>query len=99
MAISAEGFLVILLVGLIAGWLAGQIAYGAGFGLFGDRVIGIAGAFVGGWVLPQLGILAGSGIGALIVNSSVGALFLLLIAGFFRGGGEMRGRLLRWRPW
>ena len=99
MAISTEGILIILLVGLIIGWLVGQIPYSAGLGLAGDRVIGIAGAFVGGWALPQLGVLVGSGIGALIVNASVGALLLLLIAGFFRGGGGWRGMLLRWRRW
>lgn len=99
MDISVESFLVILLVGLIAGWQAGQISRGAGFGSVGNIIIGVAGAFVGGWLLPQLGIPPGSDIGALIVTAASGALVLLLVAGLFRGGGGCPGDWLRWRPW
>ena len=53
MHISGEGLLIILLVGLIAGWLAGEIVAGGGFGLFGDMVIGIVGALIGSWLLPN----------------------------------------------
>jgi uncharacterized membrane protein YeaQ/YmgE (transglycosylase-associated protein family) len=56
MHMSGESLIVILLVGLVAGWLAGQILRGTGFGLIGDVVIGIVGAFIGDWLLPQLGI-------------------------------------------
>ena len=62
MHISNESLLVILFVGLVAGWLAGQIVRGAGFGLIGDLVIGIIGAFIGDWLLPQVGIHLGTGI-------------------------------------
>ena len=55
MHMSGESLLIILLVGLVAGWLAGQIVQGTGFGLIGDLVVGIIGAFIGSWVLPQLG--------------------------------------------
>src|SRR5271166_4788396 len=65
---SGEGLLIILVVGLIAGWLAGQIVQGTGFGLVGDLIIGIVGAFIGGWLLPQLGIHLGVGIVAAIIN-------------------------------
>ena len=54
-SMSNESILVILLVGLIAGWLAGQIVKGTGYGLVADICIGIIGALIGGWLLPQLG--------------------------------------------
>ena len=53
---SGESLLVILFVGLVAGWLAGQIVRGTGFGLIGDIVVGILGALIGGWLMPRLGI-------------------------------------------
>jgi uncharacterized membrane protein YeaQ/YmgE (transglycosylase-associated protein family) len=56
MHMSGESLLIILVVGLIAGWLAGQIVQGTGFGIVGDLLIGIAGAFIGNWLLPQLGL-------------------------------------------
>ena len=58
---SAETLLIILLVGLIAGWLAGQVVKGTGFGLVADIAIGIVGALIGSWLLPRLGIHLGSG--------------------------------------
>src|SRR5438128_6452303 len=66
MHLSNESLLVILLVGLAAGWLAGHIVRGTGFGLVGDMVIGVIGAFVGHWLMPQLGIHLGTGIIAAI---------------------------------
>ena len=51
---SSEGLLVIVIVGVIAGWLAGQIVSGTGYGLINDLVIGVIGAFIGGWLLPRL---------------------------------------------
>src|SRR5271169_4774351 len=68
MHLSNESLLVILFVGLVAGWLAGQIVRGAGFGLIGDLVIGIIGAFIGDWLLPQIGIHLGTGIISAIVK-------------------------------
>ncbi len=53
---SVETLLIIVLIGAVAGWLAGQIVQGTGFGLVGDIIIGIIGAFIGTWLLPQLGI-------------------------------------------
>jgi uncharacterized membrane protein YeaQ/YmgE (transglycosylase-associated protein family) len=87
MHISSESLLVILLVGLVAGWLAGQIVQDSGFGLFGDIVIGIIGAFIGSWLLPQLGIYLGSGLVAAIINATIGALVLLFLISLVRGGG------------
>ena len=52
MHMSGESLIIVVLVGIIAGWLAGQIMRGAGFGLVGDLIIGILGAFIGSWLLP-----------------------------------------------
>ena len=91
MYMSSESLLVIVLVGLAAGWLAGQIIQGTGFGLVGDLVIGVVGAFIGSWLLPQLGIHLGAGLVPAIVNATIGALVLLLIIRVLRGGGGWRG--------
>ena len=90
MYMSGESLLIILVVGLIAGWLAGQIVQGTGFGIVADLVIGIIGAFIGGWLLPQLGIHLGSGIVAAIINATIGALVLLVVIRLVRGGGRWR---------
>jgi len=87
MSMSSESLLVILFVGLVAGWLAGQIVQGTGFGLIGDIVVGILGAFIGSWVLPQLGIHLGTGLISAIVNATIGAVLLLLIVRLVRGRG------------
>jgi uncharacterized membrane protein YeaQ/YmgE (transglycosylase-associated protein family) len=101
MYMSGERLLIILLVGLFAGWLAGQIIQGTGFGLIGDLVIGVIGAFIGGWLLPQLGIHLGSGIISAIIDATLGALLLLLIVRLVRGGNGWRARMgRRWsRLW
>jgi len=90
MHMSGEGLLIILLVGIVAGWLAGQIVQGTGFGLIGDLVVGIIGAFIGSWVLPQLGIHLGAGLVAAIANATIGAVLLLLTIKLVRGGGGPR---------
>jgi uncharacterized membrane protein YeaQ/YmgE (transglycosylase-associated protein family) len=60
MHMSNESLLIIVGIGLTAGWLAGQIVQGTGFGIVGDLLIGIVGALIGSWLLPQLGIHLGS---------------------------------------
>jgi uncharacterized membrane protein YeaQ/YmgE (transglycosylase-associated protein family) len=79
MYLSNESLIVILLVGLLAGWLAGQIVRGGGFGLIGDIIIGLIGAFIGDRLIPSLHIHLGTGILALIFNAAIGAIVLLLI--------------------
>jgi uncharacterized membrane protein YeaQ/YmgE (transglycosylase-associated protein family) len=96
MYLSAESLLIILVVGLIAGWLAGQIVWGTGLGIVGDIVVGIVGAFIGSWLLPQIGIVLGSGILAAIINATVGAIVLLLIIRLVRRGTGSTGRRF-WR--
>ncbi|CDZ49249.1 GlsB/YeaQ/YmgE family stress response membrane protein [Neorhizobium galegae] len=88
MHLNTESLLVILLVGVVAGWLAGQIVRGAGFGLIADMAIGIVGALIGSWLLPQLHIALGSGIVPAIANATIGAIILLLIISVVRGGGR-----------
>jgi uncharacterized membrane protein YeaQ/YmgE (transglycosylase-associated protein family) len=74
-----ESILIFLLVGAIAGWLAGLIVRGAGFGLIGDIVIGIVGAFIAGWLFPRLGIHLIAGLVGEIVDATIGAVILLLV--------------------
>ena len=92
-----ESLLVILFVGLIAGWLAGHIVRGTGFGVIGDLVVGIVGAFIGGWLLPRLGIQLGVGLIAAIFHATIGAILLLLVVRLVRGGGYWEGS--RWGAW
>jgi uncharacterized membrane protein YeaQ/YmgE (transglycosylase-associated protein family) len=98
MHLSNESLLVILFVGLVAGWLAGQIMRGYGFGLLWDIVIGIVGALIGDWLLPRLGIHLGTGIVASIVNATIGAVILLILIRLVRGPGWgwRRGWGRRW---
>ncbi len=89
---SGEGLLILLVVGVIAGWLAGHLVQGTGLGLIGDLVIGVVGAFIGGLLLPQLGVHLGSGMIASIANATIGAVLLLFVIRLVRGGGGLRSR-------
>jgi uncharacterized membrane protein YeaQ/YmgE (transglycosylase-associated protein family) len=71
-------FLWFLLIGLVAGWLAGQLTKGGGFGVVGDLIVGVIGALLGGWLFGQLGITAGGLLGALI-TATVGAIVFVLL--------------------
>jgi uncharacterized membrane protein YeaQ/YmgE (transglycosylase-associated protein family) len=86
MHLSNESLIIIIVVGIVAGWLAGKIVDGGGFGLIGDLVVGIIGAFIGDWLLPQLHIHLGVGLIALIVNATLGAIVLLAILRVLFGG-------------
>ena len=74
-----ERILVILIVGAIAGWLAGQIVKGFGFGLLGNIVVGIVGAFVAGLIFPVVGLGFGGGIIGSIIHATFGAVILLFL--------------------
>jgi len=78
MDMSTRNILVFLCIGIVAGWLAGRIMKGSGFGLLGDMVIGVIGAFFGGWLFGRLGIVAG-GLAGMFVTALVGALVLLFL--------------------
>ncbi|HET9189496.1 MAG TPA: GlsB/YeaQ/YmgE family stress response membrane protein [Rudaea sp.] len=81
---EVQSLIVFLVIGAVAGWLAGQIVRGMGFGLIGNIVVGIVGAFIAGWLLPQVGIAIGGGIIAAIVNALIGAVILLVILGLIK---------------
>jgi uncharacterized membrane protein YeaQ/YmgE (transglycosylase-associated protein family) len=78
------GIIASLIIGAIAGWLAGLIVRGAGFGLLGNIVVGIIGALVAGWLLPRLGIVLASGTLGSILDSTVGAVIVLVILSLIR---------------
>jgi len=79
-----ESLVVWLIVGAIAGWLAGQIMKGYGFGLVGNIVVGIVGAFIAGWLFPRLGIGPATGIIWAIIYAAIGAVILLFIIGLVK---------------
>ncbi len=90
MQMSGESLLVILFVGLIAGWLAGKIVRGTGFGVIGDILVGIAGALVASLLFPKLGISIPVGhVVREIIYSAIGAVVLLLIVRLVRTGGRL----------
>ncbi|MBB3234892.1 GlsB/YeaQ/YmgE family stress response membrane protein [Phyllobacterium endophyticum] len=76
---GGESLIVFLLVGLVAGWLASQLVRGGGFGLVGDLVVGVIGAFIAGYLFPRLGISLGSGILGAIIAATIGAVILLVV--------------------
>jgi uncharacterized membrane protein YeaQ/YmgE (transglycosylase-associated protein family) len=77
--VDVEVLIIWLIVGAIAGWLAGMVVKGGGYGLIGDIVVGIVGALIAGWLLPQIGIVIGGSIVAAIINAFIGAVILLII--------------------
>jgi len=88
MVLSNESIIVILFVGLVAGWLAGKIVRGTGFGIIGDILVGIAGALVASLLFPKIGIHLGTGLVSEIAYSAIGAIILLLVVRLVRGGGR-----------
>ena len=76
---ALESLIIFILIGAVAGWLAGMLVKGFGFGLIGNIIVGIVGAFLAGWLLPQLGVSIGSGIVGAIIHATIGAIILLLI--------------------
>lgn len=83
---TLESMIIWALVGIVAGFLAGVIVKGYGLGLVGNLIVGLIGAVIGGWLLPQLGVgtLTGTPIVDTIIVATIGAIVLLLIIGFFR---------------
>jgi uncharacterized membrane protein YeaQ/YmgE (transglycosylase-associated protein family) len=75
---STESLILFLVIGLLAGWLAGNIMKGGGFGLVGDLVVGVIGAFLGGWIFSLLGI-ASYGLLGMLITALVGAMVLLFL--------------------
>ena len=80
------GIIVTLAIGAVAGWLAGVVVVGSGFGLLGNIIIGIAGAFIAGFLFPRLGLglTLGGGIVGAIVTAALGAVVLLLVVNLLK---------------
>ena len=76
---TIESLIWFLLIGLIAGWLAGKVMRGGGFGIVGDMIVGVIGALIGGWLFGVLGIGVGLGLIGAIITAFVGAVILLAI--------------------
>jgi uncharacterized membrane protein YeaQ/YmgE (transglycosylase-associated protein family) len=81
---QVEALLVLLLIGGVAGFLAGTIVKGYGYGLVGNIVVGIVGAVMGGWLLPRLGLFTGTDIIGQILSATIGAVALLVVLGVVR---------------
>jgi uncharacterized membrane protein YeaQ/YmgE (transglycosylase-associated protein family) len=81
--LDSTSIIILLLVGLVAGFLAGKIVRGAGFGVIGDIVIGIIGAFVGYWLLGMFGLIL-VGILGMIISATIGAVVLVVIVRLIR---------------
>ena len=81
---GAESLIIFLIVGAVAGWLAGLIVKGYGFGLLGNMVIGVIGAFLGGFLLPRFHVLHVGGIAGTLITATIGAVILLLLLRLIR---------------
>ncbi|MEP9373677.1 GlsB/YeaQ/YmgE family stress response membrane protein [Mesorhizobium sp. KR1-2] len=87
MYMSAENVVIVLVVGLVLGWLADQLVQGSRFGMIGDLIIGIVGAFLGTWLLPMIGVHIGAPLVAWTINAIIGSLVLLLIGRLVHDAG------------
>ena len=81
---NTENLLVVLIIGAISGWLAGNIRRGYGFGLLGNIIVGILGAFIGNLISRETGIFLGAGLLGTIITAVLGALILLFLIGLVR---------------
>ncbi len=87
MTVMQQSLLGWILIGLIAGWLAGKVTRGAGFGCLADVVLGLVGALLGGWLFTRLGFFGGGFLFSLAA-ATVGAVVLVAVARLFAGGGR-----------
>ena len=76
---AQQSLIIFLLIGALAGWLAGIIVKGNGFGLLGDMVVGVIGSFIGGWLFDHYGFVHGNGLLGPLLGATVGAVILLLV--------------------
>jgi uncharacterized membrane protein YeaQ/YmgE (transglycosylase-associated protein family) len=81
---TISSLIVLLIIGAVAGWLAGRIVKGAGFGLTGNIIVGILGAFVSARVLPSIGLSLGAGLVGSILHATIGAVLLLWVVLFLK---------------
>lgn len=76
---AAHGIIIWLIIGGVAGWLAGLVVRGGGYGIIGDIVVGIIGSVIFGWLFGALGLGLGSGIIGSIIAAAIGAVILILV--------------------
>ena len=76
---SATGLILFIVIGLVAGWLAGQIVKGGGYGIVGDIIVGVIGAVIGGFLFQRSGAFAGSGLLGSLIVATIGAVILLFV--------------------
>ena len=76
---SATGLILFIVIGLVAGWLAGQIVKGGGYGIVGDIIVGVMGALLGGFLFQRSGAFAGSGLLGSLIVATIGAVILLFV--------------------
>lgn len=76
---DVEALIIWLIVGAVAGWLAGMVVKGSSYGLIGDIIVGIVGGLIAGWLLPRIGVVIGFGIVGAIINAFIGAVILLIV--------------------
>lgn len=84
MPVTLEALIILVLVGLAAGFLAGLVVKGGGFGFVGNVIIGIVGAFVGSFLFDSLGISIAPGIIGTIITAAIGAIIVLFVIGLLR---------------
>ena len=81
---TIEILLLFLLIGVVAGWLAGVIVRGHGLGLVGNIATGVIGSLIGGWLFGDLHLIPGEGLLGAVIGATVGAVILLFVIGLFR---------------
>ena len=81
---DSSNLIYVLIIGAIAGWLAGQIRRGYGFGLIGNIIVGIVGAFAGNWIFNALGVSLGAGVVGTVITAVIGALVVLFLIGLIK---------------
>ena len=84
MYVPYQTLAVMLLVGLVAGWIAAKVVKKHGMGIAGDVIVGVIGAFIGDWLLPRLGVHLGTGLSLAVFNATVGAIVLLVLVRVIR---------------
>ena len=76
---NAKALIIWLIVGAVAGWFAGLVVKGGGYGLIGNVIVGIVGGLIAGWLLPRVGVVIAGGVVGAIINAFIGAAILLVI--------------------
>jgi uncharacterized membrane protein YeaQ/YmgE (transglycosylase-associated protein family) len=77
--VEPQSLIAMILIGAVSGWIAGRLVEGYGFGTLGNIVVGIVGAFLAGLILPRLGISLGESVLAIVAQTTLGAVILLVL--------------------